>query len=278
MTRLHDLIGVECELGRVGDALRQFAQEVAAPVVGAYHVTCSDEAERECAEALQRWFVREVLPELKPDNRAPFRSINLGGRYEWGAVRVAEQHFATPAARGAFKLLLVKINAHVAVRPAPGGVEYGWFERFGRKSACCGALAQMFGDSDLPAIGELRETFRFEGVDRLAVLADRSRIDPRHRALLAAVTNARLQAQRAVLDVRQYQPESPTMFLVLPCVTINHPGPDTEVVVGQYGIDRTEETPVVKYRGLGDDPSAYQVRHDQGLLIIEDGGWPATRS
>ncbi len=274
MTRLQDLIGVESGLGRVGGALRQFAQDLGAPVTGACHVTCSDETERECAEVFQLSFVREVVAELKPDRRAPFRTINLGGRYERGAVGIAEEHFATPATRRAFKLLVVKINAHTAVRRGGEGPEYGHLERYGCRSACCGALAGLFGGSRLPAVEELREVFGCNGKDRLAVLGDPSVVPLRHRALLAAVTSARLQAQRAVLDIQEYRPQTPTVFLVLPCVTINRPGPDTELVVGEYGVDCTERVPAVKYRGLGDAPAGYRVRFDQGQAAIEDDDWP----
>lgn len=276
MTGLQDLIGIESELSQVSNALRQFAQELGALVVGGYHVTCSDEAETECAEAFHHWFAREVLPELKPDSRAPFRSINLGGRYEPGAIRVAEGHYATPRSREAFKLLVVKINAHTAVRPSAQGPEYGWLERYGCRSACCGALAGLFEGSSVPAVEELRETFASEGKNRLAVLEDESRVAARHRALLTAVTSAALQANRAVRDIRHDQPETPTVFLVLPCVTVNRPSePDTELVIGQYGIDRTEQAPVVKHRGLGDDPAGYRVRREQGRLVIEDDRWPS---
>lgn len=275
MTRLQDLIGVESELGRVSDALRQFAQELGAPVVGGCHVTCSDEAETECAAAFQHWFVRELLPELKPDSRAPLRTINLGGRYEPGAIRVAEEHYATPQSRRAFKLLVVKINAHVAVRLSAAGPEYGWLERYGRRSACCGALAGLFAGSSLPAAEELRQTFASKGKERLAVLEDQTRVDAQHRALLTAVSGAALQAKRAVLDIQQYRPTTPTVFLVLPCVTVNHrAGPDTELVVGEYGVDRTGHEASVKYHGLDDDPAGYRVRHDQSRAIIEDNHWP----
>ncbi len=274
MTKLHELIGIESDLGRVGDALRQFAHQLGAPVVGACHVTCSDEAEWECAEALQRWFVRELLPDLKADSRAPFRSINLGGRYEWGAIRVAEQHYATPASQAAFKLLVVKINAHVAVGPSAQGPEYGWIQRYGRKSPCCGALAGVFERLPLPAIEELRDSFQSDGRDRIGVLEDPSRVTPSHRALLAAVVSARLQARRAVSEIREYQPLTPTVFLVLPCVTVNRPEPDTELVIGEYGIDHTGAVAKVKYRGLGDDPAAYRLRHDQGGAVLEDDQWP----
>jgi hypothetical protein len=278
VTRLQDLIGIENELSQVGNALRQFAQELGAPVVGACHVTCSDEAETECAEAFQRWFAREVLPELKPDSRAPLRSINLGGRYEPGAIRVAEEHFATPQSRAAFKLLVVKINAHTAVHASAHGPEYGWLARYGCRSACCGALAGLFEGAPLPAVEEFRKTFASDGKDRLAVLGDASRVPARHRALLTAVSSAALQARRAVQDIRQHQPQTPTIFLVLPCVTINRPfEPDTELVVGEYGIDRTQQEPAIKHRGLGDDPAGYRVRHQQGRVVIEDDHWPAAR-
>jgi hypothetical protein len=275
VTRLQELIGIESPLSQVSNALRQFAHELAAPVVGGYHVTCSDEAETECAAAFQHWFAREVLPELKPDSRAPLRSVNLGGRYEPGAIWVAEEHYATPKSREALKALVVKINAHTAVQPSIGGPEYGWLARYGRKSACCGALAGLFEAAPWPAVEELRKTFASEGKDRLAVLEDPSRVPARHRALLAAVTSAALQARRAVLDIQRYQPQTPTVFLVLPCVTVNRCGePDTELVIGQYGIDRTGQEPVIKHRGLGDDPAGYRLRHEQGRVVIEDDHWP----
>lgn len=278
MTRLQDLIGVESELSQVSNALRQFAQDLGAPVVGGYHVTCSDEAETECAEAFQHWFVREVLPELKANSRAPLRSINLGGRYEPGAIQIAEEHYAAPKSRQAFKLLVVKINAHVGLRLSSDGPQYGWLERYGSKSACCGALAGLFAGSTFPAVEDLRETFASEGKDRLAVLADEGRVAAAHRPLLTAVTGAALQARRAVADVRQYRPQTPTVLLVLPCVTINRLAePDTELVVGQYGIDLTEQTPTLKHRGLGDDPAGYRVRHEQGRVVVEDDQWPAAK-
>ncbi len=276
MARLSELIGVESELAGVSNALRELAQELAAPMVGAYQVTCSDEAERECTEAFHRWFVREMLPPLKFDDRSAFRSINLGGRYEPGAIRVAEQHFAARSTPSDSKLLVVKINSHAGVQPSPKGLRYGRLDHYGRQSFCCGALAELLEDSSLPAVKELHETFRHGGVNRLASLRDPNVVDVEHRALFAAVVNARLQADRAVAEIRQYTPHSPTVFLVLPCVTINRSGPDTEIVVGQYGIDRTGEQAAVKYRGLGDDPAAYRLSHQRDAAVLTDNQWPGT--
>jgi len=274
MSQLQDLIGVERELSQVGWAVRDFAQRLGPAAIGALHVTCSDEAEWECAEAFQRWFAAGVLPELKPACRAPFRSTNLGARYEWGAVRIAEEHFATPQARDGLKLLVVKINSHVAARQTAQGPEYGWLQRYQCESACCGALAAMLEGSDLPAIEELVEAFAADGKNRLAVLRDAHRVPAGQRALLVAVVSARLQAERAVRDIREHDPQTPTIFLVLPCVSINRPGPDTELVVGQFGVDWSQSAAKVKYRGLGNDPAGYQICYDQGRLVLKDDHWP----
>ena len=136
-------------------------------------------------------------------------------------------------------MLVVKINSHAAVRDTPEGPEYGWLDRYGGESACCGTLAALMEGTERPPVRELAQLFAVDGRNRVDVLHDMSRVPVEQRALLAAVTNARLQAHRAVLDIKENRPRSPTMFLVLPCVTINRPGPDTEIFVGQYGIDWT---------------------------------------
>lgn len=57
-------------------------------------------------------------------------------------------------------------------------------------------------------------------------------------------------------------------------MTVNSPGPDTEIVVGQCGIDWTGATASLQYHGLGDDPAAYRVTIQNGRLRIEDEHWP----
>lgn len=273
MHELHDLIGVERDLAQVGRAIRLFAQELDAAVVGGYHITCSDETEWPCAEVFQRLFVEEMLPSLKPGHRAPFRSTNLGGRYESGAARMAEQHYATADARQGPKLLVVKINSHVAVRRKGKDAKYGTLNRYGNESDCCGALCALLDGLISPSLEELGMLFCSGGHDRLPVLRDRRQVRPEYRALLAAVINARLQADCAVRDIRDYEPHAPTIFLVLPCVTINRPDADTELVVGQYGVDSTGPTPTVRYRGLDTDPVGYRIRHERGRLRVEDDQW-----
>lgn len=274
MSALSELIGVEREMSHVSWALREFAQRLGASSVGAHHVLCSDEAEWECADAFQRWFASGVLPELKPACRAPFHTVNLGARYEWGSLHVANEHFARGAARDGFTLMVVKINSHVAVRATAEGIEYGRLSRYQRESACCGALAAMLEGSSLPSVAELARSFVADGLHRLALLRDTVRVPVAERALRAALANALLQARRAAEDAQSHRAESPTVYLILPCVTINRPGPDTEIVAGQWGIDATHAVPEVKYQGLGDDPAAWRVRHVQHRAVIEDGHWP----
>lgn len=258
MKALHDLIGVENHLDQVSSALRHVVRSMAAPVVGALEVNCSDESEVECSRSFQQQFVEHLLPELKSRVRGPLRTCNLGARYEWGSVRVAERHFATAASLEAFKILVVKLNGHVAVTDERDGPQYGPLQRYEAESNACGALHAMLAGGDWPALEELRETFRSNNQDRVATLLDPRRVPPPYRYVFAAIAGARLQAQRAVEDIREHKPHSPTWYLVLPCVTFNRAGPDTELIVGAYAVDRRGGKPDVQCKGLGDDPACYR--------------------
>lgn len=84
MSSFNDLIGRETDLPQVGRTIRLFAEAFDLPIVGAFHVTCSDETESECADVFERLFAQPLLPSLKTERRAPFRAANLGARYEPG--------------------------------------------------------------------------------------------------------------------------------------------------------------------------------------------------
>jgi len=271
MKRLHELLGAEHNLDVVSRTLRDFARGARARAVGGHLITCSDESERECCDAFQQWFVQEMLPELKSWSRSPFSTANLGSQYEWGGVAIAEHHYATPESHDGFKLMVVKVNGHVAVDARPDGTVYGKLPRYDVESTFCGALhAMLAGGSSLPAVARLEEVFASEGLDRLAMLRDADQTDPAMQPLLAALVSTRLQARRVVLDIQQHRPHSPTLYLVLPCVTINRRQRDTELVVGMYTADHREPTLKVEYLGLGDDPSRYQVVDKHGWLHVSD--------
>ena len=268
MERLLNLIGQESEVDELPRTLRLIAEDFRAPAVGAMQVTCSDESERECVDAFRDNVVEHLLPSLKFAERAHFRLANLGGRYEQGAVAIAEDHYSTRVAAGAFKLLIVKINSHVCAESSDEGPRFGRMRRYDTESVFCGALHATMDGSELPFANELRALFGSGGKDRLAILLDERQVDPNYRSLFAAVVNARLQAERAVEDVRRCAQDSPTFFLVLPCVTLNRKGKDTEILCGVWQLDRRTEEAKDHFQGLGDDPAAYKLTTVLGRLHL----------
>jgi len=270
MNELLELIGRERALDTVNQALYTFVQQLRAPVVGALHVTCADESEWECIDSFQRTFVEPLLPALKFARKAPFRLSNLGGRYEWGAVAVAEHHFATPESREAFKVLLVKINSHVAAQGTGSGAIYGRMRRYETESAACGALHTLLAGGDRPFLADLQETFATDELDRLALLRDERRINPAHRGLLVALANARLQSRRAARDIRNHTPAGPTLYIIASCCTLNRPEEDSELLCGIHIADCRTPERRAEYHGLGDDPSRYIVRYEAGRLRVTE--------
>ena len=271
MDTIQSLIGMERELDDVSRTLKYCVMRLHPPVVGALLVTCSDEAEQECADSFHKWFASDILPSAKLLNRAAFRTANLGARYEWGSIRVAEEHFAGAVPGHEFKVLVVKVNAHVAVGGSPDEPVYGARTRYDRESAQCGALRAVLDGRNAPFVRQLSESFASEGKDRIAQIRDESLVPPERQSLYAALVSARIQARHALLDIQDFTPTTPTFFYVLPCVSLNRPGPDGEIVVGVYEADcRNPDKPTIQYTGLGDDPSRYDTHHVMRRLRIEE--------
>jgi hypothetical protein len=272
MGELSSLIGGEHRPDLVNRALRAAAKSSGATAFGAHQITCSDESELVGAESFQREFVRELLPPLRHADRAPFRTANFGGRHEWGGLALAENHFATHASGrpGCFKFMAIKVSSHVAFTSAGGKVTFGALKRYGEASCTCGALDAMLRGVRLPAIDELREAYHFEGLDRIALLNDARLIDPAQRLLIAALVQARLQARRVALEIQEHTPLTPTVYAVLPCVTLNRPDRDTEIVVGLYSADARGPVRTVTYEGLGDNPESLRVTFAHGVHRVED--------
>ncbi len=270
MNSLTTLIGRELGLEEVARHLYGFASRLNAPVVGAIHVTCSDESERECVDVFQRSFAEYLLPSLKFGERSPFRIANLGGRYEWNAIRIADAHYSTAAAMKGFKLLVVKVNSHVSVESSPRGPRFGQMRRYDTGSAYCGALHALLEGAQFPFTADLHEALASEGKDRLAILRDEEKVDPSHRSLFIAVASARLQARRALVDIQDRRLKTPTLCIVLPCVTLNRKLKDGEIVCGMYIADWRSEKPTFEYQGLGDDPAAFRLSYDGGRVFLED--------
>lgn len=173
----------------------------------------ADEIENECAKVFHDEFAEPLLPRLKFARPAAFRLANLGARYEWGAVPMAEAHFAAPASQ---------------------------------------------------------EALTEDGEDRIARLLDPDLVPAPLRPLHAALVSARVQASRAFRDIQDHRPHSPTFYLLVWGVTVNRPGPDTEILGGLYTADHRSEARREAYFGLGDDPARYEIRAAVGRLQVAD--------
>jgi hypothetical protein len=271
------MVGRENDLDDVARSLYEFARDQGAPVIGALLLTCADESELECKEAMRNSFTEHVLPNLKAGERSSFRLANLGARYEWGSAAVVDEHFSLAVENNTRKLLVFKLNSHVCVDRTHEGLRFGRMLRYDHQSTFCGALHHLLDDGHLPFTGQLRESFGSEGLDRLDALRDPERVPATENSLFVAVVNARLQARKAMVDLQARAPRTPTSYLILPCVTLNRQLKDTEIVCGMYRVDWTGDEIRADYSGLGDDPTRYRLKSDTGRLRIEDDGWSETR-
>ena len=272
---LGPLIGADRDLHTVYYALKQAARRMRAGEVGAMHITCSDEAELETIESFHASFARDLLPRLKFSHRSPFATSNLGGQYEWGSLAVAEEHFATPLSGLSFKLMVVKVSSHVAVESRRGEIRFGTLRRYDTDSSCCGLLTELLAGTSLPSAEPLSELLQSEGIDRLSML--RHEVEPRYRMLVAAIVAARLQARSAVLEAQEHRVRTPTLYLVVPTVTLNKPDRDGELICGAYLIDRRQGRGDDSYLGLGDVPTAYAVVETHGRLAVTEDGSSTAR-
>ncbi len=267
---LKRFVAKEHRLDDVSTGIRDWVRSLKPNSVGAHQINCSDECERECVESFHKIVVRPLLPALKYWTRSSFRTVNLGGRYEMGSVGIAEEHYTTKEAAQGFKVLVVKLNAHVSVHNEPGEpTMFGHMDRYHTQSVYCGALHALLQDAEGAFVDELRDSFQ-RGMDRLSVLRDPEQVDPKVRALYGAITSAQLQAVRAMTDVLAHDSHCPTVYLILPCVTLNRHDDDTEIVVGLHLIDERKDPRTHEYVGLGADPSRYVLDHLGGRIQVTE--------
>ncbi|MGQ9605865.1 MAG: hypothetical protein ACUVTW_06660 [Thermogutta sp.] len=282
MQELLDLIGLESDLCSATTALCRAVERERPTVVGALHVTCSDEAEWETAAVFQRDFVERLLPSLKLGQKAAFRSVNLGSRYESGACRVMVHHFALAEPKHIELDLLhtyvVKINSHVGILETADGPVFGQFLRFGHPSACCGALAAAIAGNrsftsfpDTPAFADIAESLA--DIPDHAAAYVRQNVAESLRMLYFAVLHAQRQALAATRELERAVAElkdARVSCYVVAGVAVNRPGPDSEIVVS---VTRFDKPPgglpsQPEMRGLGLDPRRYHATFDRSRLRI----------
>jgi len=262
-------IGVETPQDRVAYDLKFAVRELRAPAVGVLHVTCSDEAERETVETFQRCFVQEMVPRLTIGGCSALRSANLGGRFEWSSLAVAEANFAQARGADDFKLMVVKINSHVGVSDSRTTKSFGMIDRYGTEAPACSALRGFIEGTreSHQFIASFQEQFASEGLDRRERLRE---LDDSYRYLAAAVVSARLQARSAAMEAQEHRPVTPTVYVIIPCVTLHYRERNAEILCGIYFIDRRSDQDEGFYRGLGDDPLAYSIAEKHGLVQVSD--------
>lgn len=265
MKRLQALIGSEQELKATARAFKLDAEDEKAQLYGAMLLTCADESECECAQSFQETFVNPLLPKLKYAHRAPFRMATLGSHYEWGAVTLTDNHFVSPEHLDKARFIGIKINAHVA---RTGDTAYGEKERYGIPSYYCGALRALLEGVTNPWLDRIRAAFESEGIDRLDII--HNKFSEKLKPLIAGIVNSRLQARKASIEIQSIAPVGPAVFVILTCVTLNVDEADSEFVTGMYVIDRRGTEINQKYFGLGDDPSKYEVLHEDGRLKVQE--------
>jgi hypothetical protein len=267
---LKRFVAKEHRLDDVSTGIRDWVRSLNPSSVGAHQINCSDECERECVDSFHNLVVRPLLPALKYWTSSSFRTVNLGGRYETGSVGIAEEHYTTKEAAQGFKVLVVKLNAHVSVHNDPGEPTiFGQMNRYQTQSVYCGALHALLEGAPGAFVDELRDSFQ-RGMDRLSMLRDPEQVDPTIRALFTAITSAQLQAVRAMTDVLAHESHCPTVYLILPSVTLNRRDDDTEIVVGLHMIDERHSTRTHEYVGLGADPSRYVLDHFAGRIHVTE--------
>ena len=288
MQDLIKLIGHEFSIKKLSRELWYWVKELRPTHVGAMHITCADETEYECTQAFQQGFVQHFLPQLKFAHQAPFRISNLGGRYEKGALAIAENHFCPKrdprTTANDFTIMVIKVNSHVGTVSESNEDGYGFIERYGQRSTCCGALTALLNSTPQMRqegfLGDLAAVFRGAGNNALQFLSDPKSVQPQYRSLFAAVLSALLQADRVIDEIQHTRhpgtgvsASSPVLHLVVPCVTLNRPETDTEILCGLYKSDNRSQSDKLKnngYMGLGKDPAKYNASIQKRRLVITD--------
>ncbi len=90
------------------------------------------------------------------------------------------------------------------------------------------------------------------------------------RPFMAMYTPSGSVCAAVTAEAEQHEPESPTLYAIVGCVTLNRIKPDTELVVGLSLTDARGARPTRTYVGLGDDPRAYRFKYARKLLTVSD--------
>jgi len=254
------ITGRELELGLLSTTLSDVVGEVTWPTIGAVHITCADEAQQRVIDKVQELLVEPHVTPMASGERTAFRLVNLGGHHEFGALAIAEDHWAGghDTDHGP-KLMVVRADAHVGVDHDPtGAAVYGRFLRFEHSSIACGALAAVLrGVAMRGAEGFVDQEIRARRI--------LDAFDERTRMLAAAICRAELSANDCVDEIAGMAPASPTVWLVVATVTLNHPDRHSSMLTSVRVVD---EHGTISGDWLGVDVDRYVIDHPDHALVV----------
>jgi hypothetical protein len=264
------LLGRETSLHSLHASILRTAHSIR-PVVesGALLAACSDEFNGELRGAFDRDVARMLSAPEIPGTRRVFALSNLGGRVEPGAIALANLHFTARSAEAGEKLLLIEIASHVGRRETQAGTVFGELDRFGPSSPCCGALRMLLDAPESAAAVRypwFDQLTAFFGPERLRAL--RADTGP-HAMVRAALVQAVLQAESAIVDLLREPPTTPTHVLLVSLAVLNRRGPDNAILAGLHHLHfRGGEAERIQGTALRSTPGQLVLDTSQALLRV----------
>ncbi len=263
-------LGVEVALDVFHGTLRRAAQGLHERAeCGTMLVTCSDEFMGEVRGAFARDVARPLTAQQMIGSRGTYAVANLGGRFEPGAIALADEHFARRPGSHAPQTLLIELATHVGRRRKGHESAYGEIDRFGRVSACCGALARLLeAPPETAAVKHpwFDQLSAFFGPARLEALrGDHASM----RLTKAAIVHAVLQAESAIADLMREPPLQPRDVLLVGIVAVNQPGVDGALPVAVHHLRFDGEwLHMESGAALRSTPAALEVEERGGRLAV----------
>lgn len=271
MNELRRVIGREQPLDQFHLSLRRAAtKDPAIRTFGCCLVTCADERQGQTRSSFDREVATSLISDATNPRDRVFSVSNLGARYEAGTLPLLDDHYTRKTAGP--KLLVVEIASHVGRVKLEEGFDYGFIERFGRRSTCCGALTTLLKPQETPPrvqpswLDEVTSNF---GPARLAALRD---LDEPARLVAAAVVHAALQAESAVSDLLHHSLAASTDVLLAAGVSVNQQWADGFLPVAYYHLKTGDgAAQIVSGYSLRTTPQALKIEVAAPRVVVEGG-------
>lgn len=278
LAELRNQLGRELSLPAFHTLLHRAAHGLGRDALfGTCLITCSDEFQGDLRRSFDQDVAQPLLSASFGEAQRSFEISNLGARVEPGTMALFADHFVQPEHAGA-ELFVAHISAHLGRRRDGETFEYGYSQRFGTRSPCCGALnaalqtPAKFEPMRLTWLDQLRDSF---GGRRLEELRE---LPVGVRPIQHAVTHAVLQAEAALTDLWRDPPDAGQTILLVSSVSVNQPGEDGLLPVAYHLLRVDGKTVrVVEGNSLPAGPADQEVDLTGDLLTVTRNHRTATR-